>query len=199
MRPTSGTVRFARAGVLGGLSLLLAVGAHVLGGGQVPAAGVLLVSALLLGLGAAVVTRRRCGPRLLVPLLMVQQVLLHELFSVAAAAGGCTSSAVVAHGGHLASVCVGGSGAAMAVAAPTWLMWSAHLLATVATAWLLARGEAWLWRAVDRVGAAAGLGRSTGVPAGRVAPARTPLVVPTWTTTRWAPAGPRGPPVVVAG
>ena len=51
-------------------------------------------------------------------------------------------------------------GAALGMATPA--MWLAHSAAVLGTAWLLARGEAWLWRMADRVVRAA-----TAKPTGR--------------------------------
>lgn len=194
----------ARAGVLGGLSLILALVAHLVGGGSSPGAGVLLVAAVLLGLAAAVVTARRCRFRMLAPLLVLQQAFLHELFDLAgASASGChLAAAGMAHGAvgvPGVSTCGTGMAMPMPMDQPGWSMWAAHLLATAATAWLLARGEAWLWRTVDRVGAAAGLRRSVAVTAPRWASALVPVVVRPLPRLSWAPAGPRGPPVVAAG
>lgn len=70
-------------------------------------------------------------------------------------------------------------------------MTTAHLAATVVTAWVLARREAWLWRAVDRL-----LPRP---PARRLAPdtASVPGIrreAPVAWVFGPAPGAPRGPP-----
>jgi hypothetical protein len=208
LRPTVGVWRVARVGVLGGLSLLLATGAHLLGGGSLPGVGVLLVSGLLLGLLAAVVTVRRCRFGLLAGLLALQQLALHELFDLAAAARACTLGApdttASLHAGHVAGLgsvtaaCASGSSMQMATGVPGWVMWVAHLAAVLVTAWLLARGEAWLWRVVDRVAAAAGL--AVRRPALRVLRDHGPsrYVDAYRPRVAYAAAAPRGPPLVAA-
>ena len=67
-----------------------------------------------------------------------------------------------------------------------------HALAVLATAWLLARGERWLWAVADRIHWYAG-----SAP-GRVRRPR-PVVVAVLATflipARWVLTGPRAPPV----
>ncbi len=209
--PAAGRWRVARVGVLGGLSLLLAAGAHVLGGGTLPGPGVLLVAALLLGLLATVVTVRRCRFGLLAGLLAVQQVALHELFSVAGAVRACTPGApggaalthaghATGHGaglGHVVATCVS-DGMQMTTTVPGWVMVAAHLVAVLATAWLLARGEAWLWRALDRVADAAGLRRRPSTSAAVRDRAPASYVAASLGRLAYAVAAPRGPPAVPA-
>ena len=50
--PTRGLARLIRIGVLGGASMALAAAGHVVGGGMLPSVGVLLVTGLLVGIGA---------------------------------------------------------------------------------------------------------------------------------------------------
>jgi hypothetical protein len=72
---------------------------------------------------------------------------LHLLFSILdAPAAGCSMSMTGHH--TVAAVCGAVEGAMLVPSLP---MVMAHLAATVATAWLLSRGEAWLWRAVHAV------------------------------------------------
>ena len=196
--PARGAVRALRVALLGAASMTLATTAHVVGGGSVPPVAVLVVSGLLVGLVAVTATARRCRFGVLVALLAVEQVLLHWLFAAAAAMPGCNGVPLAAahHGGSLEAMgCAAGTGdgsARMAALAPA--MWLAHAAAVLGTAWLLARGEAWLWRMADEVVEAA-----TAAPADRPAARRTvrqPAV-------RWlelptppsSPAAPRGPPV----
>lgn len=77
-------------------------------------------------------------------------------------------------------------------------MTAAHVVAVLVTAWVLARGEAWLWRTVARVSAAAGLAVGHPMLSG---PRRRRPVGPVVTTCRTAvrsAAAPRGPPVVLS-
>jgi len=191
-----------RVAALGGFSLLLATGAHLMGGGDLPTPTVLALAALLLGLAAAVVTARRCRFGALMAVLSVQQVLLHTLFELAAQPQSCVQPAAgLGHAGvtdHMVAVCTTVAHAPAMSAQAGWLMWTAHLVATACTAWLLKRGEAWLWGLVDRVAAAAGLGRTRKRqrPAGRGLLAS---VVAQSAARTWRPARPRGPPGAVAG
>jgi hypothetical protein len=152
-RPLQGAGRALRVALLGGGSLLLATAAHLSGGGTLPPAGVLAVAAFLLGLGALVLTRRRVQLPVLVAALVPQQVLLHVLFDTAAAAvGGCTP-VQAAHHAMTVLTCMPAHG--MGPMGYAWPMFVGHAVATLGTAWLLARGEAWCWRLVDRVARAA--------------------------------------------
>ncbi len=199
LAPVSGARRLVRVGALGGGSLLLATLAHLAGGGQLPAAWVLAVTGAVLGVVAVTLTARRCHFGLLLAALALQQGLLHVLFeSASRAVPGCSLVAVPAgpagHAGHGAlQACAMTS--AMHPALPGWAMWGGHLLATLLTAALLARGEAWLWRAADRVVAVA-----TAAPGPRPQPrpARTapPRALPRPVRRAWPAAGPRGPPRV---
>jgi len=199
--PARGAIRAIRVGFLGTTSMTLATTAHLMGGGPLPPVSILIVSGLLVGLVAVTATARRCRMRVLLALLAVEQVLLHWLFTAAAAMGGCDAGPLAAghHGGTFDAMgCAAGTdngmgGAALGMAAPA--MWLAHSAAVLGTAWLLARGEAGLWRMADRVVSAA-----TATPTGRPARPRTvrhPAVrrfeLP---TPPVSPAAPRGPPVL---
>ena len=147
--PLHGLGRALRVALLGGGSLLLATTAHLSGGGTLPTPGVLAVAAFLLGLVAVLLTRRRVRLPVLVAALVPQQVLLHVLLDTAAAAtGGCTAGQA-AHHAMAVLTCVPGPG--MGPMGVAWPMVAGHLVATLGTAWLLARGEAWCWRLVERV------------------------------------------------
>jgi hypothetical protein len=207
--PTRGLVRLARAGIFGGSSLLLATGAHLLGGGSLPGAGVLLVAAVLLALLVAVLTARRCRFGVVVGVLAVQQLGLHELFGLAAAARTCALPVTGSHALHVVGAsgvepsasCATGAGMAMAMTAggtPAWVMGAAHVVAVLATAWLLARGEAWLWRAVDRVVSAAGLAGSHPLSSTSRDRELVGRVAATCRSAVRSAAAPRGPPLASA-
>lgn len=165
-----------RAGVLGGSAVALAAGAHTLGGGQLPSPAVLIPTVGLVGLVATVLTARRMRFGPLLGLLAVEQVLLHlgfglgtagpmapgagtggsvvtlmaghhDLGSLAATVGADTADPTVAGTamGALSALVMPGS----AMNGPTMLI--AHLVATVLTALVIARGEAWLWSVVSRL------------------------------------------------
>ena len=192
VRPLVGGARLLRVGVLGGSGLLLATLAHTIGGGRLPGPAVLLVTGFLVGLVALVATARRVRFPVLLGGLALEQVLLHLVLDAAAASAGCTPVAMV----HHAMTQLGcGPGHAMGPSGG-WSMLVAHALATLVTAWLLARGEAWWWRAADAVARAAGT-----VPTSSRTPRRprtaTPVPYRQVLLRRTDPAAPRGPPLVL--
>jgi hypothetical protein len=187
MTLTGGWARLARAGVFGGTSLVLATAGHVVGGGTLPGAGLLVLTAIGLALLSVTLTVRRLRFRVLLVGLGLEQLLLHLLFHASTTAATCAAVVMPGHSMSAASVCGGGS----AVAAG-WPMLLGHALAVLATAWLLARGEQWLWAVADRIH------RYAGSAPGRVRRPR-PVVVAVLAAflipTRWVLSGPRAPPV----
>jgi hypothetical protein len=132
----------------------------------------------------------------LLAVLGVQQTLLHLLFGSATAHPGCDPSALETAAHQLGAACaMHGTGPMADAGTTSWTMIVAHIVATVATAWLLGRGEAWLWRTAEQAVRAA-LGSLTG----RVADNRPRLIL-SWRRSPWIapayePAAPRGPPAV---
>jgi hypothetical protein len=171
--------------------MLLATGAHLSGGGTLPSSGVLVVAGFLVGLTSVTATARRIRLAPLLALLGIEQLLLHEVF--AAASMVWTPAAMHASAGHAAAT----TGQLVAdrlpaVMGPSPLMAASHLVATVATAWLLAHGEDWLWGLGERAVRAA-----TAAPSPRRrrprearASARRVLIA----RIRGGAAGARGPP-----
>jgi hypothetical protein len=158
--PGEGAGRLGRIGLFSAAPLVLASGAHSVGGGTLPFTGVAL-SAVVLLLVSTCVSARRCRFPVLVGLLGVEQVLLHLLFTAAETASMCLPAEAMAGGVH-AGHGVGGrvdatAGAALEACASghamsfDWLMISAHVVATVIVSWTLARGEAWWWRTVAQL------------------------------------------------
>jgi len=193
--PLTGRSRLLRAGVLGSASMLLATGAHLMGGGAVPSAGLLAVAAFLVGLVAVTATSRRCRLRLLLPLLAVEQAVLHLVFNAADAGTACLLAAT--HAGHAAT---SGGGCLpadpMTMAPPSPAMWVSHLVATVLTAWLLTRGEAVLWALAERL-----VRLATAVPGARPSRRRPVLVtpaLPTLAAVLLGRAAARAPPALGA-
>jgi hypothetical protein len=178
---------------LGAASLLLATTAHAVGGGDLPALGVLAVTAIVLGLVAVPLTARRCSAGVLLAVLGVQQTLLHLLFGSAAAHPGCEPSGLAAATHQLGAACGMHGTMPMTDAETSWAMIVAHTAATVATAWLLGRGEAWLWHTAEQAIRAA-LGSLTG----RLADDQPRLIIigrmSPWVAPAYANAAPRGPP-----
>lgn len=180
--------------------MFLACLAHLAGGGNLPGARVLLGTTLMLALVAGPLTARRCRLGIVVPVLLGEQGLLHLWFSAAAAATSGCGAQLGTVGHHLLVVTpptacpTGATGmAADAMGSPGWGMWLTHLAATLATGWLLAKGEARLWRATDRLVAVA-----TAAPRRirALEPLRTvvPYVSSGWTRRGFRPAASRGPP-----
>ena len=186
MTLTGGWARLARAGVFGGASLFLATAGHLVGGGTLPGAGLLALTAIGLALLSVTLTVRRLRFGVLLAALGLEQVLLHLLFHASTTAATC---AAVIMPGHTMSSAVCGSAAPTAA---SWPMVIGHALAVLATAWMLARGERWLWSVAERIH------RYAGSAPGRVRRPR-PLVVAVLAAflapTRWVLTGPRAPPV----
>jgi len=202
--PAGGTARLTRVGLFSLAPLLLASGAHLVGGGALPVVGVVLGAVALL-LVSTLVSADRCRFAVLVPVLAAEQVLLHLLLTAADASAMClprgpTAATHAGHGAHVVAAvsqsatdglqaCAATHAAAMS---PGWSMVAAHVVATLVVAWLLARGEAWWWRSVAtlvRLTAARPTRRRRRLPATLLpAVARAARLVP-------ATAAPRGPPL----
>lgn len=179
--------RALRVTVLGGTSLALATGAHLVGGGALPGPGLLTVLAVVLGLIAVPLTRRRCRMPLLIAALGAEQLALHLVFGAAAGLSGC-----VAAGAHHAQVLGCTPTAAVDAGRADAVMLVGHVLAVLITAWVLARGEAWLWRTVDEAVRAAHAGLTwSAISRNRPSPAPALLVV---AVRPDGPLPPRGPP-----
>ena len=189
-----GVARVLRAGVFGTASVLLAGLAHVLGGGRLPDLGLGLLLVAATGTVAVVLTARRCRLGLLLTALGAEQLTLHALLASSGSASCAAMPAV--HAG--AMTC-----APVDAAAPhgsttlALLMLGGHALATVVTAWLLARGEAAVWGLADRLVRAA-LPAVTPWPAAPGARASSPLPARVVSPHRTDPP-PRGPPTLLTG
>jgi len=145
--------------------LVLASGAHVAAGGVLPSMMVLSLLVVPLMVAALVLTSRRCGPVLLLGSLAAAQVLVHESFMAftdhvpdgvfpaelgahhgaqALVSGQVSAHSASAMGSAMGDVGLAGAGASVAMKA-------AHVVATIVTALLLARGEQALWQLVARL------------------------------------------------
>lgn len=139
-------VRLLRAAVVSVVILALSAGAHVVGGGELPD------PAIVLGLGALMMLAVTAGARhaLTFPALMgvlgCGQFVLHHAFGLLSTAATCVPASTHLHfglGGHATLACSGPlemqqSGAAGGADAA---MLAAHLVATLATAVVITRGE----------------------------------------------------------
>lgn len=149
--------RLLRASVITGVVLSLAGTAHMAGGGVLPAPGIQAALAVLTMLGVTIAAHRRSSVPGLAAILGAGQLLLHQAFETTTAAAACAPSVTEAPASHLSHIAgsvnsiscqgaAGGAGVLMAhpgVMGPAML--AAHALATLATAVVIAKGEAALW------------------------------------------------------
>ena len=207
-----------RAAALATGILTLAAGAHVAGGGRLPAPGILLAILALTALASTAATRLRLALPALTALLGGGQLALHELFTTlsvpvpAAASAAASASAAAAagthatHNGHFH----GGSPPTPLDLAPLAehlapvnpeaapLMLAAHAAATLGCALLLARGEAALWALAAWLRPLVALPRPVTADADAPVPAAFPpaaVARPPWRNLRWDSR--RGPPAAV--
>lgn len=138
-----------RATAVATVILALAAGAHLAAGGELPAPAIMLAVLSLTALGSTTATRLRLGFPALAALLGGGQVALHEVFTAFSSSGTAAGSGPAAsHVSHVAgpgflTPAADHLAGAAATAGP--LMLAAHVLATLGSALLLAKGEAALW------------------------------------------------------
>ena len=138
-----------RATAVATVILTLAAGAHLAAGGALPTPAIMLAVLSLTALGSTTATRLRLGFPALAALLGGGQVALHEVFTAFSSSGTAAGSGPAAsHVSHVAgpgflTPAADHLAGAAATAAP--LMLAAHVLATLGSALLLAKGEAALW------------------------------------------------------
>jgi hypothetical protein len=177
--PLVGPLRALRAGALTVAALALALAAHLVAGGRLPPAPALLGAAVVLGCVATMVTGQRLGRSAIWAGLAGSQGLLHLWLGATSRVSGCGWlrhggwSSDHLHGSPLANCLslTGPPASPMPTAGLTTghfagqaghyltglaahhltAMLAAHLLAVLLTGWLLAQGEALLWRLWDRL------------------------------------------------
>ncbi|WP_019135514.1 hypothetical protein [Cellulomonas massiliensis] len=138
---TTGATRLGRSVLVASLVVALAAGAHVLGGGHLPAPAVLATAGGVVLAVAAVATARPLGRGAALVLLGAGQLLLHQVFE---AVHGCVVPSAVAatsHAAHLGTVTSGSVTCEPAGHASSASMLVAHAAATVVTALVLASTE----------------------------------------------------------
>jgi len=187
-RARTGPWPAVRGAAVGAVATGLAWAAHVWAGGAPPELSLLLAAATGVAGCSVVLSRYRWTVPRLLALLLVVQVLLHWLFDQAA-------PAVLVHpAGHPAGHLPAGL---TSPDAADGSMTVAHVLAAVTTAWLLARGEDWLWLLLELLAL-----RATRLlrPLNLVPAVDAPAVIPAWSLPSpqvglgaWSL---RGPPVV---
>ena len=140
-------LRIPRALAVAGTVLSLAAAAHVSAGGELPAPPVLAGLAALATLAAAPLTAAKMNAPVLAGYLLAGQFALHQAFSaMSGPAVSIARPAAHVHGGP--SLPVPGPDTALQITPttdPAAAMLGLHVLATLATALVLARAEASLW------------------------------------------------------
>lgn len=151
-----------RAAMVAAMIVTLASAAHVVGGGELPAPGIMAAVLALTGMAATAATRLKLNFAAMAALLGTGQLVLHEAFSAfSSPAGPGQSAGGGQYPGHHPSfgpltglpltgvpLDAGGAAGHLHLVDSTWaagLMLAGHALATLACALLLARGEAALW------------------------------------------------------
>ncbi|MET3205431.1 UNVERIFIED_ORG: hypothetical protein ABIB21_002234 [Arthrobacter sp. UYEF13] len=141
--------RFLRTASLSTGVLTLAAGAHVAGGGGLPAPGILLAVLAMTVLAATTATRLRLNFPAMLSVLGAGQFILHEAFTAFSSWGTAGSGAASGlHNAHLAGAAapvITAAGHVHDSGSAGILMLLTHALATAACALLLAKGEAALW------------------------------------------------------
>jgi hypothetical protein len=131
--PTEGALRLARGSAVGATAMGLALAGHVASGGSAPASTTAVGLLALSVAGSVALSGRRWTLAPLLTMLLGVQVVFHVAFGDHPSAAGMADHQ---HGAHSLS-------ASMVLA---------HLLAAVAAALLLRRGESWCWRLVALLG-----------------------------------------------
>lgn len=149
--PATARLRILRSLAVVAVVMALAAGAHVAGGGSLPAPAVMLGLGVLCLVPVTMLSSRRFSFPMLSGLVGGGQFLLHQAFTAMSLSAACLPSAgeTRGHHAHVASLAcqLPGSPAASHVIndAAEVLMFGAHALATAATVLMLARSEEALW------------------------------------------------------
>lgn len=143
---TRAPFRLFRTGLIGSVILALAAGGHLAGGGRLPEPAILTALCAVALIPVAILTRFRLSFPMLTALLGVGQAWLHWSFDSLSTAAPMTGPAQLGsdHGGHVAAALPAQAYHAVMPAPATGMetaMLAAHVVATLGTAVLLARGE----------------------------------------------------------
>lgn len=145
-------LRFLRACLISTATLGLAAAAHTAAEGHLPETPVLVLLAVLSLAPVMLLSRYRLGLAAMAGILATSQTALHWAFTtLAEPADHCHGPGIAAHGHHQAFAippCATAGDALTGHDMTGWAgaaMLAAHILATAATALLLARGETALW------------------------------------------------------
>jgi len=156
-----GPLRLFRAALVTSLAVALAVAGHMLGGGQLPDVTTLAGTAAALLAPTAWLARRQLSFATLSGVLGAGQLMLHTAFTALSPGASCLPqlplaqlplaqlplAGSLAHGGHAGLDCTAAmDNMPMGDGGISPAMLAGHVLATLATAWLLRSGEAALWQ-----------------------------------------------------
>lgn len=145
----AGVLRLVRPLLVTGTVWMLAAGAHVLGGGTLPAAEISTALIALVLMVVMFVLGRRLSMGRIAAVLGIGQVLLHQALSLLSAETACGTSLPGSHHHAVqAGACLTQVPEPLPQADAGLAMSLAHLLAAAVTAALLSRAEAALWRLV---------------------------------------------------
>ncbi|WP_347109710.1 hypothetical protein AAHB33_03525 [Paenarthrobacter sp. S56] len=136
-----------RSLAIGTVILLLAAGAHVLGGGLLPTAPVFVALVALTGLAATLATRFKLNFPAMTALLGASQLVLHEAFTVLAPVDATAPLGAHHAGAELLTPALDPASHLHELGTTAGaLMFAAHVVATIASSAALAKGEDALWQ-----------------------------------------------------
>jgi hypothetical protein len=148
-----GSLRLFRMVLITGMATFLAAAGHVLGGGALPDLGIMAVLVVPVLVPVAWLTRSQLSFMTLLSRLGSGQLMLHEAFTFLSSRPLCLPSLAdqMPHHGQVMGL---GCSAALPVSMPAGMgsgagspvMLAGHVLALLATAWLLRKGEVALWQ-----------------------------------------------------
>lgn len=194
----SAPFRFPRTVALTGAIFALAAGAHVLAGGSLPQPAIVTGLVALVLAPVMILSKIRINAPFMAALLGVGQLVLHEAFNAFSVSTGFTP----AEGIHVHDLAQSHSptGAVIPVehaAVPGGLMLVLHAAATLATALVLARGEAAVWALAAWLRPLVRILAAVAIPEWPHLPAPATVVIPfRWRNLRLPSL--RGPPAFQA-
>lgn len=202
-------LRLLRSLIVTGVIVGLAAGGHLFGGGNLPAPMITVALAALVLVPVTWLTRRELSFTTLLGLLGAGQLVLHEAFTTLSVSAVCQAPVTAGshlHAGTSSLHCLPSASAAASAAASAGMdahpasgvdpvaMLAGHVLAVLATAWFLRRGEASLWQLLAWLRPLVHVLRPVAIPvAGPTTFARNPDFIPApWRNLRLHSL--RGPP-----
>lgn len=202
------SARLVRSVIVTSCMMSLALGAHAMGGGSLPAVPLLVGVAMFILMPVAFLAGRRLSLPVLSGLLLSAQLLLHHIFEMLSGPAVCAARGGVGAGAHHAAAIaqcspaspVGGHLVPHFIDVGTApVMVIGHLLAVVVMVWVLSRGEDTFWSLLAWLRPLVALPVPISVPGYSQLPeyAARPIAPPAWRNV--PPDARRGPPELVAG